>query len=148
MAKVRAAGGVLWRRAPGAAALGATIEVALVHRPRYDDWSFPKGKHEAGEDDETCARREVEEETGLRVVLGPELPMLEYVDHRGRDKTVAYFAMTMADPDAGFVQNDEVDDMRWCTPFDAEALLTYDLDRHLLRELPFVLSTAGVASLT
>ncbi len=79
---VRAAGGVPVRVADG------VVEVLLVHRPRYGDWTFPKGKCEEGESDETCAIREVEEEAGLRCVLEEELPATEYLDDKGRPKRV------------------------------------------------------------
>ena len=64
-----------------------------MHRPRYDDWSLPKGKADEGESDAACALREVEEETGLTCVLGDELPSTHYRDSKGRDKTVRYWAM-------------------------------------------------------
>ena len=63
---------------------GPAAEVLVVHRPAYDDWTFPKGKVERGETDEDCAVREVEEETGLRCTLGRELPSTEYKDAKGR----------------------------------------------------------------
>jgi 8-oxo-dGTP diphosphatase len=106
--------------------------VLLVHRPKYDDWSFPKGKAEPGESDEECALREVEEETGLRCVLGEEAGVTRYVDSRGRNKEVRYFRMTSAG-DAR-AQN-EVDEVRWATPDEASALLSYDRDRRLLSSL-------------
>jgi 8-oxo-dGTP diphosphatase len=128
---VRAGGGVVWR--PGA---DGEPEVILVHRPKYDDWSLPKGKLHAGEDEVTAALREVQEETGLRCVLGEELPVSRYHDRFGRPKTVRYWAMT---PEPGssttFVPNNEVDEVRWLTPGDAAALLSYDRDREILRAL-------------
>jgi 8-oxo-dGTP pyrophosphatase MutT (NUDIX family) len=136
---VRAAGGIVWRM------MGANREVLIVHRPRYDDWSFPKGKRENGESDEHCALREVEEETGLVVELGPPLITLTYVDHKGRDKTVVYWAMTVAagcDADV-FVANEEVDAMRWVSAIEAEQRLTYDDDRRLLASLPERFLVAG-----
>jgi 8-oxo-dGTP pyrophosphatase MutT (NUDIX family) len=123
---VRAGGGVVWR--PRA---GGGVEVLLVHRPKYDDWSLPKGKLHAGEDEVTAALREVEEETGLRCELGPEVAGSRYHDRFGRDKTVRYWAMT---PVSGtFVPTREVDEVRWLGLADAEALLSYDRDREVLR---------------
>jgi 8-oxo-dGTP diphosphatase len=119
---VHAAGAVPWRDD------GSGVVVAIVHRPRYDDWSFPKGKRDRGESDEDCARREVWEETGLRGELGAELPALHYVDNRGRDKTVRYWSMAIVDPVDGFQPNDEVDELRWVTPSAAAALLSYPRD--------------------
>jgi 8-oxo-dGTP pyrophosphatase MutT (NUDIX family) len=129
--RVRAAGGVIWRSFNG------EREVLIVHRPHYDDWSFPKGKHDAGETDLACAIREVVEETGFTVVIGPALPTLAYLDHKGRDKTVAYWAMTLT-PDCVadvFVVNEEVDSIRWVTESDAVEFLTYDIDKLLLGSL-------------
>src|SRR5688572_23189721 len=86
---VRAAGGVVLRRD----ATQQRAEVVLVHRPKYDDWSFPKGKVERDETDEQCAVREVEEETGLRCVVVSELPSTSYADPKGRAKRVRYWLM-------------------------------------------------------
>lgn len=104
--KVRAAGGVVWRDR------GGRREFVVVHRPRYDDWSLPKGKAHRGESDHDTALREVAEETGLRCVLGDELPRVRYVTTKGEDKRVRWWAMTVAE-DAGFVSGDEVDEIRW-----------------------------------
>lgn len=135
---VRAAGGIVWRHSgeSGEADAGQLLQVLVVHRPHYDDWSFPKGKHEINETDLACAVREVEEETGLLVIVGPELPTVEYVDHKNREKTVAYWAMTVQPScdDEAFVINDEVDEMRWLTLEDARPLLTYPIDQLLLDE--------------
>jgi 8-oxo-dGTP diphosphatase len=121
---VRAAGGVVLRGAE------PHTEVLLVHRPRYDDWTFPKGKCDDGERDEDAARREVEEETGLRCTLGPEIDGTSYVDGRGRPKVVRYWSMT---PVGGsFVPNDEVDEITWLAPGEARSRLTYDHDRLVL----------------
>ena len=129
---VRAGGGVVWR--PGD---DGQRRVILVHRPKYDDWSLPKGKLQEGEDEADAAVREVEEETGLRCRLGEELPSSSYQDRFGRDKTVRYWAMTPVDDDqSSFVPNAEVDEVRWLTPTDAEGLLSYDRDREVLRSLP------------
>jgi 8-oxo-dGTP diphosphatase len=128
---VRAAGGVVWRRAGPD---DGSLEVALVHRPRYDDWSLPKGKHEPGETDEQTAVREIEEETGLTCRLGPELPTVRYTDARGRPKVVRYWAMTVVravdrSPD------DEVDAWRWVLDGHAPQLLSYRRDREVLQAL-------------
>ena len=125
---VRAAGGLVIRDGPGGEA-----EIVLVHRPRYDDWSFPKGKLEEGESEETAAVREVEEETGLRCRLGRDLGTSEYTDSRGRPKTVRYWEMTTLDGEVGGAN--EVDDARWVPVEDARALLTYERDREVLDRL-------------
>jgi 8-oxo-dGTP pyrophosphatase MutT (NUDIX family) len=117
MNRVHAAGGVVLRDG----------RVAVVHRPRYDDWSLPKGKLDPGESSEEAALREVEEETGLRCRLVRELPTVEY-DVRGRLKVVRYWAMEVVD-ETPFVPNDEVDQVRWVEPQEALALLSYDRDR-------------------
>jgi 8-oxo-dGTP diphosphatase len=125
-AAVRAAGGIPWRVDPERG-----LEVLLVHRPRYDDWSFPKGKCEPGESDEHCALREVQEETGLRGVLGRELPHCEYIDGKGRFKVVRYWEMTVTDG-GRFRPNDEVDEVRWEPLPRAARLLSYERDRRVL----------------
>jgi 8-oxo-dGTP pyrophosphatase MutT (NUDIX family) len=123
---VRAAGGIVSR--PGQD--GGT-EVLLVHRPAYDDWTFPKGKAQAGESDEMCALREVEEETGFRCAIGREAGEVRYLDPRGRPKVVRYFGMR---PVGGRLQLlREVDDARWLSTDEAAERLTYDHDRDLLR---------------
>jgi 8-oxo-dGTP diphosphatase len=125
---VRAAGGLVTRPA------GAGVEVLVVHRPRYDDWSLPKGKADPGESDEATARREVEEETGYRCALGEELATNRYVDRHGRDKQVRYWRMTV-EGEGRWQPNAEVDDRRWLPPAEAAALLTYDADRRLVATL-------------
>ena len=127
-AEVKAAGGVVWRRG----ADGAT-EFVAVHRPRYDDWSLPKGKLVAGESWEQAALREVDEEVGLACRLGPELPPVAYTDNKGRAKVVRYWLMEPQDARADFTPNDEVDAMRWVDPGTAAELLSYPHDVALVR---------------
>jgi 8-oxo-dGTP diphosphatase len=126
-AEVFAAGGVVWRRGE------AGVEVALVHRPRYDDWSLPKGKLDEGESFEDAARREVEEETGMRCELGAFLDEVSYRDHKDREKLVRYWAMEAGAGD--FAPHDEVDELRWVPIEDAPPMLTYDFDRQLVERL-------------
>jgi 8-oxo-dGTP diphosphatase len=121
---VRAAGGVVVRPGP---------EVLLVHRPKYDDWTFPKGKAQDGESDEACALREVEEETGFRCGLGVELPSTRYRDSRGRPKVVRWWRMTVQGGE--FEGNREVDETRWLSPAAAASLLSYERDVALLERL-------------
>jgi 8-oxo-(d)GTP phosphatase len=107
--------------------------IALVHRPRYDDWTLPKGKHEPGEDDVAAALREVQEETGFRGRIERDLGVVRYtVEKRGvvLPKVVRYYVMQAA---AGaFTPNDEVDELRWVTREQAAQLLTYERDREVL----------------
>jgi 8-oxo-dGTP diphosphatase len=127
-AQVKAAGGVVWR-----AGAHDGVEVAVVHRPRYDDWSFPKGKLDPGEGWEEAALREVREEIGLECALGRELSPVAYEDRHGRPKAVRYWLM---EPRGGrFEPNDEVDEVRWLAPQAAAGLLSYPHDVALLREV-------------
>ncbi len=122
MTPVRAAGGVV---------VDDAGRVLLVHRPRYDDWSLPKGKLEEGESWEDAAVREVEEETGLRCALGPEVGRTRYEVAAG-PKEVRYYRMRPA----GEAQaQNEVDEVRWVTPVEAEALLEHAHDRDLVRSV-------------
>jgi 8-oxo-dGTP diphosphatase len=120
-AEVNAAGGVVVRDG----------RVCLVHRPRYDDWTLPKGKLDRGESFEDGALREVWEETGLRCRLIRELEPAKYKDHKGRPKTVRYWTMEVRS-DEGFEPNEETDELRWVTPEQALELLTYDRDRDVV----------------
>jgi 8-oxo-dGTP diphosphatase len=127
--EVRAAGGVVRRLRDG----GPEAEIVLVHRPKYDDWSLPKGKLDPGEDFEEAALREVEEETGLRCSLERELGETRYRDAKGRCKLVRFWLMT---PLGGrFIPDDEVDEVAWMTPREARERLTYQYDRDLVASL-------------
>jgi len=140
---VRAGGGVIWRRVP------TGTEVILVHRPAYDDWSFPKGKAKALESEQDAALREVGEETGLSCRAGWELPSTTYVDGLGRPKTVRYWAMTVV-PMAGVPLGrldgpppgqDEVDDIRWAPFAEARRRMSYARDVMVLDALEELLSS-------
>jgi len=120
---IQAAGGVLWTDGTD------TPSVAVVHRPRYDDWSLPKGKWTAGEHLVQTASREVAEETGFAAVLGQRLPQQQYEVLDG-DKTVDWWAMRAAG--GTFTPGDEVDQLRWLSVAEATPLLTYDRDRLVL----------------
>ena len=122
MTDVRAAGGVVLRD-------GALL---LVHRPEYDDWTFPKGKLDPGESWEDAARREVEEETGLDCEPGEEVGRSFYADSRGRSKEVRYFRM---EPGGEAEPRNEVDDVRWVPLEDAPAALSYERDRELVTQV-------------
>ena len=109
-------------------------EILVVHRPRYDDWTLPKGKAEPGESDEECALREVEEETGLACELGPEVAVSEYEDAAGRPKRVRYFEMTLPEGAEAAPQN-EIDDVCWLTRQRALDTLSYARDRAIVESL-------------
>ncbi|MFD7548644.1 NUDIX hydrolase [Streptomyces sp. NPDC059816] len=125
---IHAAGCVLWRRAPH----GDDIELCLVHRPRYDDYSHPKGKLKRGEDPLTGALREVAEETGYACLPGTVLPTVRY-EVGGRPKQVSYWAAEATE--GRFVPNDEVDHLLWLVPDEARARLTHAHDRTLVDAL-------------
>lgn len=121
---VLAAGGVVLREAAG------SVEIALVHRPLREDWSYPKGKVEPNETLTECAQREVYEETGLRCSIVSFVGTTEYRDRKDRPKVVAYWVMT---PEGGdFRSSVEVDELRWVGFPEAAELLTYERDRELL----------------
>jgi 8-oxo-(d)GTP phosphatase len=122
--QIEAAGGLIRRRGVDG------VRVALVHRPKYDDWTFPKGKAEPGEGASQNALREVREETGLSCELGPEITSVSYRDHLDRPKIVRYWLMYPAG--GAFVPNAEVDVFRWLTLDQALDTLTYDHDRRVI----------------
>jgi 8-oxo-dGTP pyrophosphatase MutT (NUDIX family) len=124
---VQAAGGLVVRRTSG------QLEIALVHRPVQHDWSFPKGKLEAGETLDIAALREVREETGMTCDLLRFIGHTEYVDRKGRPKTVAYWIM--AATGGSFSPNEEVDELRWLRLDEAARLLSYPRDRELVAVL-------------
>lgn len=128
--QVNAAGGLVRR------GRSDEIRVAVVHRPRYDDWSLPKGKLEPGEGFEQAALREIEEETGCRCRLGEELESNRYRDHKGREKLVRWYLMEPEGSSEGsFEPSEEVDELRWLTPPEAIELVDYEHDRMLLTRL-------------
>ena len=129
---IEAAGGVVWRRSDEDG-----LQVLLVHRPRYDDWSLPKGKLARGEEAVDAAVREVREETGLICEVGAELASTRYLDRKERRKRARYWAM---EPTGGsFVPNDEVDEIRWVRVADAAKLLSYRRDAAVLKSFKSVM---------
>ena len=122
---VRAAGGLVIRRGSDDA-----VRLVLVHRPRYDDWSFPKGKQRRGETLLAAALREVREETGFLCVAEASIGVTEYVDRGERPKLVRYWVMNRVN--GAFVPNDEVDAIAWLRPSEAVVRLSHDHDRELL----------------
>ncbi len=140
MSEVRAAGAVLWRPSPAGG-----VEVAVVHRPRYDDWSLPKGKLEPGEDPLLGALREVHEETGMTAVAGARAGTTSYevlVGGQRRPKTVQWWSARATG--GAFVPGDEVDALRWCPPAQAEELLTAGRDVAPLRRALALLGSRTV----
>lgn len=121
---VRAAGAVLWR------ATHDGLELAVIHRPKYDDWSLPKGKLDLGESEAEAAVREVREETGYTGELGADLGEIAYLherDGKARPKRVRYWSMRVED--GRFTPHHEVDRLKWLAPDAALELLSYDRDR-------------------
>ena len=133
---IEAAGGAVWRWSDR-----KQLELLLIHRPRYDDWSLPKGKLAAGEPPLEGALREILEETGLRCRPGPKLAEVRYRDRKDRPKRVQYWSMQALD--GQFTPNDEVDEVRWVSPETAASLLTYDHDREVLEALAEILVREG-----
>jgi 8-oxo-dGTP diphosphatase len=126
--EILAAGAVLWRRS------NSGVELALVHRPRYDDWSLPKGKLEAGESMAAAAVREIREETGIAARLGPWLRDVRYGVADG-PKLVRYWGAEACSPSSSFTPNDEVDELRWVEPDTARKLLSYPHDVDVVERL-------------
>jgi len=123
--EIAAAGGVVLTRGRD-----GQIRVAVIHRPKYMDWSLPKGKLEEGESWQEAALREVREETGFRCEAGDELAHVSYLDRKGRRKLVRYWLM---EPIEGrFVPHGEVDELRWVTGDEADELLTYPHDKEIV----------------
>jgi 8-oxo-dGTP diphosphatase len=124
---IRAAGGVLRRDG----------RIAVVHRPRYGDWSLPKGKLEPGEDDAAAAVREILEETGCEATIDRDLGTVTYTTERGAEKTVRWYLMT-AGADAAELA-DDVDEVVWLAPAAADELVTYSTDHEVLgRARPYL----------
>lgn len=133
---IEAAGGVVWRTTRK-----HQLEILVIHRPRYRDWSLPKGKLHRRESALDCALREVREETGLRCAVGDELPEALYEDRKGRAKRVRYWAMQEL---AGqFHRNREVDKLRWARLDRAAEMLTYDHDLVVVGGLEVVVAAVA-----
>ncbi|MGI5217177.1 NUDIX hydrolase [Nocardia sp. CA-290969] len=126
---IHAAGTVLWRHAPGSA---GGIEIAVIHRPKYEDWSLPKGKLDPGETPVLAAARETAEETGLRPRLGRYLGKVTYpIPGHRRTKRVDYWAAEVAGGE--FTANHEVDELTWCPLEKVMSALSYPMDRRIVR---------------
>lgn len=140
MGEVVAAGGVLWRPADGSDGL----EVAIIHRPEYDDWTLPKGKLEPGESLMEAAVREIWEETGYRGRVGTPLGAVYYLKEtrngRFQDKVVHYWAVEAQR--GSFTEGAEVDGLAWVTPSCATRRVSYDIDREVIRRFLWAFSSA------
>jgi len=128
---IRAAGALVWRETPT-----REIEIAVIHRPKYDDWSLPKGKIEEGECALECAFREVKEETGLITTFGRQLGFAEY-EEADTQKRVTFWSAQAPYSDNGFTANLEVDALRWLAPEDALKLLTHESDKTIVEKFEY-----------
>ena len=126
-ATILAAGAVLWRKGEK-----KKIEVLIIHRPKYDDWTFPKGKAEIGEPLIACAYREVLEETNIETAFGPYLGEVEYLTNDGKKKVSFWSAKVIKEKE--FNPNDEVDQLKWVEVTKVKELLTLDTDRKILEQ--------------
>jgi 8-oxo-dGTP diphosphatase len=122
---IRAAGALLWREIAA-----GEIEIALVHRPRYDDWSLPKGKIDEDETALACAYREVFEETGIKARFTRQLGAVEYEDNGAQKRVKYWVAQALGASD--FVANEEVDQLRWLNPTDSIELATHQSDKEMI----------------
>ena len=122
---IRAAGALLWREIAA-----GEIEIALVHRPRYDDWSLPKGKIDENETALACAYREVFEETGIKARFTRQLGAVEYEDNGAQKRVKYWVAQALGASD--FVANEEVDQLRWLNPTDSIELATHQSDKEVI----------------
>jgi 8-oxo-dGTP diphosphatase len=125
---IRAAGALLWRENSD-----LFVEIAMVHRPRCDDWTLPKGKIEGNESAIACALREVQEETGITARFTRQLKTVEY-EENGQNKRVKFWAAQCALSQSEFVPNDEVDQLRWLSGPQALALATYPTDKEVIQD--------------
>ena len=126
-ATILAAGAVLWRKSEK-----KKIEVLIIHRPKYDDWTFPKGKAEIGEPLIACAYREVLEETNIETAFGPYLGEVEYLTNDGKKKVSFWSAKVIKEKE--FNSNAEVDQLKWVEVTKVKELLTLDTDRKILEQ--------------
>ena len=124
---ILAAGAVLWRKSEK-----KKIEVLIIHRPKYDDWTFPKGKAEIGEPLIACAYREVLEETNIETAFGPYLGEVEYLTNDGKKKVSFWSAKVIKEKE--FNSNAEVDQLKWVEVTKVKELLTLDTDRKILEQ--------------
>jgi 8-oxo-dGTP diphosphatase len=129
---VVAAGAILWRKEKG------ELRVLMIHRSRYDDWSWPKGKLDKGEAASEAAVREIVEETGLRISLGVKLYVSEYKLENGRKKEVHYWSAQVSDEalrKQKFTPDDEVSTFEWLSVAEAKKRMSYKFDNEPLKVL-------------